>query len=195
MQVIEIIAILSGITSVWFSKKENIWVYPSGLIGTILYVYISIEGDLYGEATVNLFYTIMSIYGWYNWLRKDQQKNQIVNIRFSDKKEVWIQLAFFNIIYLIIYFSLSFIKEYFNPGAIPWADALASAAAFTGMWMMTRKKVESWIWWIITNLASIPLYFVKGYTFTAGYYTVLLVLAVWGLASWRKKANEEPSFK
>ena len=91
MQVIEIIAILSGIISVWFSKKENIWVYPSGLIGTILYVYISIEGDLYGEATVNLFYTIMSIYGWYNWLRKDQQKNQIVNIRFSDKKEVWIQ--------------------------------------------------------------------------------------------------------
>ncbi|MEY2595661.1 MAG: hypothetical protein RI965_933 [Bacteroidota bacterium] len=190
MQVLEIIAILSGIISVWFSNKENIWVYPSGLIGTILYVYISIQGDLYGEATVNLFYTIMSIYGWYNWLRKDQSLKPIVHITYSNARDWKIQLAFFTTIYFIIYTSLYFIKEYFSPGAIPWADALASAAAFTGMWLMTRKKVESWIWWIITNLASIPLYFIKGYTFTSGYYALLLIMAVFGLSSWRKKAHE-----
>ena len=190
MQVLEIIAILSGIISVWFSKKENIWVYPSGLIGTILYVYISVEGDLYGEATVNLFYTIMSIYGWYNWLRKDQEEKQIVNITFSNKSDWWVQLMFFAAIYTVIYFSLSYIKEYFNPGAIPWADALASAAAFTGMWLMTRKKVESWIWWIATNIASIPLYFVKGFVFTSVQYLVLLILAVFGLISWMQKARQ-----
>ena len=145
MQALEIIAILSGIISVWFSNKENIWVYPSGLIGTILYVYISIQGDLYGEAAVNLFYTIMSIYGWYNWLRKDNSFKPIVHIRFSSARDWKIQLAFFAMIYFIIYTSLYFIKEYFSPGAIPWADALASATAFTGMWLMTRKKVESWI--------------------------------------------------
>ncbi|NBO50270.1 MAG: nicotinamide riboside transporter PnuC, partial [Chitinophagia bacterium] len=89
MQALEIIAILSGIISVWFSKKENIWVYPSGLIGTILYVYISIKGDLYGEATVNLFYTIMSVYGWYNWLRKDLQDHRIVKVTFSSSRD-WI---------------------------------------------------------------------------------------------------------
>ena len=193
MQALEIIAILSGIISVWFSNKENIWVYPSGLIGTILYVYISIQGDLYGEAAVNLFYTIMSIYGWYNWLRKDKSFKPIVHITYSSKRDWKIQLLFFAAIYLIIYTSLYFIKEYFNPGAIPWADALASAAAFTGMWLMTRKKVESWIWWIVTNLASIPLYFVKGYTFTSGYYALLLIMAVFGLFSWRKKAHEASS--
>ena len=193
MQVLEIIAILSGIISVWFSNKENIWVYPSGLIGTILYVYISIQGDLYGEAAVNLFYTIMSIYGWYNWLRKDTTFKPIVLISFSNARDWKIQLAFFSTIYLIIYTSLYYIKEYFSPGAIPWADALASAAAFTGMWLMTRKKVESWIWWVITNLASIPLYFVKGYTFTSGYYALLLIMAVFGLSSWRKKAHEASS--
>lgn len=193
MQALEIIAILSGIISVWFSNKENIWVYPSGLIGTILYVYISIQGDLFGEAAVNLFYTIMSLYGWYNWLRKDHALKPIVRITYSNAYDWKIQLGFFAVMYSVIYTSLYFIKEYFSPGAIPWADALASSAAFTGMWLMTRKKVESWIWWIITNLASIPLYFVKGYTFTSGYYTILLVMAVFGLFSWRKKAHETSS--
>jgi len=190
MQALEIIAILSGIISVWFSRKENIWVYPSGLIGTTLYVYLSMVGDLYGEATVNLFYTIMSIYGWYNWLRKDNAYKPIVQISFSSKKDWIVQIIFFIAVYAIIYTCLYLIKQYFNPGAIPWADALASAAAFTGMWLMTRKKVESWIWWIITNISSIPLYFIKGYTFTAGYYAILLVMAVAGLMAWRNKANE-----
>jgi len=195
MQALEIVAILSGIISIWFSRKENIWVYPSGLVGTILYVYLSIEGDLYGEASVNLFYTIMSIYGWYNWLRKDIAMKPVVYVSYSDKKDWIAQIIFFLVVYTIIYASLYLIKQYFNPGAIPWADALASAAAFTGMWLMTRKKVESWIWWIITNIASIPLYFVKGYTFTAGYYAILLVMAVAGLIAWRKKANESADSK
>ncbi|MFN5056197.1 MAG: nicotinamide riboside transporter PnuC [Bacteroidota bacterium] len=190
-QLLEIIAILSGIISVWFSRKENIWVYPSGLIGTALYVFISIEGDLYGEATVNLYYTIMSIYGWYNWLRKDTALKPIVHIRFSNKHDWRNQIIFFISTYCIIYTSLYFIKQYFNPGAIPWADALASASAFTAMWLMTRKKVESWIWWIITNLASMPLYYVKGYTFTSVYYSILLLMAIAGFIEWRKKANEQ----
>jgi nicotinamide mononucleotide transporter len=195
MQALEIVAILSGIISVWFSRKENIWVYPSGLVGTILYVYLSLEGDLYGEASVNLFYTIMSVYGWYNWLRKDIALQPVLHISYSNIKDWITQVIFFLAVYTIIYTSLYLIKQYFNPGAIPWADALASAAAFTGMWLMTRKKVESWIWWIITNIASIPLYFVKGYTFTAGYYAILLVMAVAGLITWRKKANESADSK
>ena len=87
---LEWIAILSGIVSVWFSKKALIWVYPTGLVGTILYVYLSFKGDLYGEAAVNLYYTIMSFYGWWNWLRRDQEKKKIVQIKFSTKKE-WVE--------------------------------------------------------------------------------------------------------
>ena len=187
---IEIIAILSGIISVWFSKKENIWVYPTGLVGTILYVFISFDGALYGEAAVNLYYTIMSLFGWYNWLRRNTQHELVVHITHSSKSEWYSELGFFAGLYLGIFLALSYIKSAFSPGAIPWADALASASAFTGMWLMTKKKVNSWIWWIITNIASIPLYYVKGYTFTSVYYIILLILAVMGLLEWRKKAHE-----
>jgi len=185
---LEYIAVFAGIASVWFSKKENILVYPIGLINTVIYIYLSMKGHLLGEASVNFYYTVMSIYGWFVWTRRDEKLEHKLNIRFSSSKD-WInQLLFFAVFYFAIFFALQYLKTDFAPGAIPWADAFASATAYTGMWLMTRKKVESWIWWIITNIASIPLYFVKGYVFTSVYYFVLLILAIYGLIEWRKKA-------
>jgi len=186
---LEYIAVFSGIASVWYSKKENILVYPVGLINTIIYIYISVKGSLLGEASVNLYYTIMSIYGWILWAKKDRQQHHIVQITFADTKGWLRQLAFFCIFYIVIYFALSYLKQSFATGAIPWADAFASATAYTGMWLMAKKKVESWYWWIATNAASIPLYFVKGYVFTSVYYIVLLILAVYGLIEWRQRAK------
>jgi nicotinamide mononucleotide transporter len=182
-------AVIAGIASVWFSKKESVLVYPVGLINTIIYTWISFQYHLPGEATVNFYYTVMSLYGWYMWMKKTNQQERYIKIEYSNKK-FWIaQLLFFIAIYAVLYFSLQYLKEQFFEGAIPWADAFASATAFTGMWLMTRKKVESWYWWIATNIASIPLYFVKGLPLTSLYYTVLLVLAVLGLSSWIKKAT------
>ena len=187
---LEYIAVFAGIASVWFSKKENILVYPIGLINTVIYIYLSMKGHLLGEASVNFYYTVMSIYGWFVWTRRDEKLEHKLNIRFSSSRD-WInQLLFFAVFYFAIYFALQYLKTDFAPGAIPWADAFASASAYTGMWLMTRKKVESWIWWIITNIASIPLYFVKGYVFTSVYYFVLLILAIYGLIEWRKKATQ-----
>jgi nicotinamide mononucleotide transporter len=97
-------------------------------------------------------------------------------------------LVFFAAFYIAIYAALTWLQKEFAPEAIPWADAFASATAYTGMWLMARKKVESWYWWIATNVASIPLYFVKGYVFTSVQYLVLLVLAVAGLVEWGRKA-------
>ena len=185
----EFVAVFAGIASVWFSRAENILVYPVGLINTIIYIYISFEGHLLGEAAVNFYYTIMSISGWYLWSRKDTREELILHITSSTSKG-WIeQLAFFLFFYVSIYAALSYFKSAFFDGVIPWADAFASSAAFTGMWLMVKKKVESWYWWIATNIASIPLYFVKHYVFTSVYYLVLLVLAVFGLIEWRKKAK------
>ncbi len=185
----EYIAVFAGILSVWFSRKENIWVYPTGLLNTIFYIYLSFNGGLLGEASVNFYYTVMSIYGWILWAKKDQQSRPVLHISFSNKKEWLVQLAFFGFFYITIFFALSYLKKDFAPGAIPWADAFASATAFTGMWLMTKKKVESWYWWIATNIASIPLYFVKHYVFTSVYYVVLLIMAVWGLFEWIKRAR------
>jgi nicotinamide mononucleotide transporter len=183
----EYIAVFAGIASVFYSKKENILVYPVGLLSTIIYVYISIKGSLFGEVSVNIYYTIMSVYGWILWTKKDNQQQFVVQISKSTRKEWVIQLSIFGGFYIVIYTCLLWLQRNFSPGAIPWADAFASATAYTGMWLMAKKKVESWFWWILTNMASIPLYFVKGYVFTSLQYVVLLVLAVAGLIEWTRR--------
>ena len=187
---LEYLAVFTGIASVWFSRKENIWVYPTGLISTIIYIYLSFKFGLLGEASVNFYYTVMSIYGWILWSKKDQDKNAVLHISAASKKE-WVQyLLFFAAFYVAIFFALTYLKKNFAPEAIPWADAFASATAYTGMWLMTKKKIESWYWWMATNVASIPLYFVKHYVFTSVFYLVLLIMAVFGLFEWIKRKND-----
>ena len=189
---LEYVAVFAGIASVWFSRKESIWVYPIGLVSTIIYVYLSFVSHLIGEASVNIYYSILSIYGWVLWAKKDQQKQHLLHINFSTKKE-WIQqISFALILYIIIFLALIFLKTYFYPNVIPWGDAFASATAYTGMWLMARKKVESWYWWIATNVASIPLYFVKGLVVTSIFYFILLIMAFWGLSEWKQRAGRKP---
>ena len=186
----EFIAVFAGIISVWFSRRESIWVYPTGLLNTTIYVYLSFKMALLGEASVNFYYTVVSIYGWFLWTRKDQQKQHILQITASSRRE-WINhLLFFSAFYLAVYAALTWLKKDFAPQAIPWADAFASATAYTGMWLMAKKKVESWYWWIATNITSIPLYFVKHYVFTSVYYIVLLIMAVFGLTEWIRREKE-----
>lgn len=188
---LEFVAVTTGIISVWLSKKEKIGLYPTGIISTVIYVFLSMEGHLFGEASVNFYYTVVSIYGWVLWTRKHPKQDKPLVIRTSDKKEWRDQLVFFGVFYIALFAALSFLKANFSPAAIPWADALASATAYTGMWLMARKKVESWYWWIATDIASVPLYFVKGYVFTSFYYLLLLGIAYTGLKAWMKKTQTE----
>jgi nicotinamide mononucleotide transporter len=191
----ELVAVISGIASVWFSKKENILVYPVGLINTVLYVYLSIKGSLFGEASVNFYYTVMSIYGWILWTKRDRQHHIILQITGSSFKE-WIQqVLFFTFFYVSIFFALIWARKAFFANTIPAMDAFASATAFTGMWLMAKKKVESWYWWIATDLTSIPLYFIKGYVLTSVYYIILLILAVLGLIEWMERAKAVRAIK
>lgn len=187
---LEYIAVFAGIISVWYSRKENILVYPAGLINTIFYVYLSFKGGLLGEASVNIYYTVMSIYGWMMWSRKDKSQHLVLHISKASAKEWGQHLLFFGVFYVVIFFALNYLKKDFAPGAIPWADALASASAYTGMWLMTKKKLESWIWWTLTNIVSIPLYFVKDYVFTSVYYFILLIMAIAGWIEWNKRLNQ-----
>lgn len=181
-------AVISGITSVWYSRQENVWVYPLGLINTIIYTWISFEAHLPGKALVNFYYTAMSIYGWYCWLQRNEKNEKKLQVRFSTATYWKVQLTFFAVCYGVLYLSLVYLKQNFFEGAIPWADPLASAAAFTGMWLMTQKKVESWYWWLLTNITAIPLYYTKGLALTSLYYLVLTLLAIDGLIKWKKLA-------
>lgn len=186
---LELIAVLSGIASVWFSRIENIWVYPVGLISTTIYIWLSYKNHLLGEALVNGYYTIMSIYGWILWARRNEQQQHVLCVTSSSRKEWLQQLAFFAFFFITFFVALTYARRSFNEGVIPGGDAFATATAFTGMWLMAKKKVESWYWWIATNIASIPLYFVKHLVLTSMFYAVLLVMAFWGLAEWKKRAR------
>lgn len=185
----EYIAVFSGIASVWYSRKENILVYPVGLVSTTIYIWLSYKQHLLGEAAVNVYYTVMSIYGWWLWTKKDKEHHQVLHISFSNRWWIIYQFLFFTGFYVVLYISLYYLKQGFAHNAIPWADSFAAATAFTGMWLMAKKKVESWYWWIATNIASVPLYFVKQYVFTSVFYVVLLIMAFFGLAEWKRRVK------
>lgn len=187
---LEAIAVIAGIWSVWLARREHIWLYPIGLINTVLYTYISLKGQLFGEASVNVYYTIVSIWGWWLWNKKKEGKPELP-VTFSTRKEWLHQLLFCAGFYVVLFASLTFLKKYFAPDAIPWADAFAASTAYTGMWLMARKKVESWYWWLATDIASIPLYFVKGYAFSSVQFIVFTLLAVAGLLMWHRKAQHQ----
>jgi len=180
----EYLAVFFGIVSVLFSRKENVLVYPTGIINTVLYTWFCFSWwSLYAEGSLNFYYTIMSIYGWYIWTRKKEGKP--LGISYNTKKDWITSLCFFIFSWAVLFFIL---KQYTN-SSVPTADSFASAAAYTGMWQMTRKKVENWIWWIITNIVSIPLYFYKDAVFTSVQYVVFLILAILGLVEWIKKTK------
>jgi nicotinamide mononucleotide transporter len=181
---LEYVGVTTGIVCVWLGKKEKILNYPVGIVSTVIYIYLSYTRYLLGEASVNVFYTIMNVYGWIQWARMDRSHRPLLVITASDRS-YWLKaLAFFGTCWLVLYVALSYAKAYFAPGAIPVADGFSAAAAYTGMWLLTKKKVENWIWWIITDIASIPLYFIKGYVFTSFQFLVFLIIATLGLIEW-----------
>ena len=182
---LEYVAVLFGMASVLYSRKENILVYPTGLINTTLYTFFCFFWwGLYAEASLNFYYTIMSIYGWYMWSRKNTSSRSTLRITASTKAQWVMAIGFFLACWIILYLILNQ-----TDSTVPVADSFASATAYTGMLLMTRKKLENWIWWILTNIASIPLYFFKGAVLTSFQYLIFLVLAILGFISWKRKLN------
>jgi nicotinamide mononucleotide transporter len=181
---LEFIAVVTGIASVLFSRKENILVYPVGMISTGIFIWLYIIHGLYADASVNFYYTVMSIAGWLMWSKKTEGKAALI-ITASSKTDWRNAFTFFFICWVILYLLL----HHFTDSTVPVADSFTSAAAFTGMWLMNKKKLENWTWWIITDLASIPLNFYKHLVFTSFQYLVFLILAVMGYITWRKKIN------
>src|ERR1035438_5491653 len=179
---IEFIAVVCGIASVIFSRMENILVYPVGMINTAIYIYLYLTHGLYADASVNFYYTVMSIIGWIMWASKKDGHTRL-KITISTGQDWQHALLFFFVCWLVLYLVL----KKFTDSTVPIADAFTSAAAFTGMWLMNKKKLENWVWWIITNLASIPLNFYKHLVFTSFQYLVFLILAIMGYITWRKK--------
>lgn len=185
--ILEIIAVVFGVVGVWFGKKENILVYPLGIISTVIFVYICYKFSLYGDFIINIYYTLMSIYGWYMWTRLIEGEH--IEITKTNKKDKVKTLTIFisTAIFIILVY-----KHYgrFNQ-ATDYFDTITTGIAFAAMWLMANKKIEHWLLWIVANIISIPLYFVKGLGFTAIQFTILLIIAIQGYKEWKQHLNKK----
>ena len=180
---LELFAVIMNITSVVYAKRNNILVYPTGLIGTGIFVYILLNFSLLGDTIINAYFFSMSIYGWDFWSRKKDKVfiNQVSTINRNEIKYLFI-LAISSLIF--IYFVYDYFDKWNNWTA--YVDNITTAIFFVAMWLMARRKIESWIFWIIGDLITVPLYFYKGLTISSIQYIIFLILAVLGYISWKK---------
>ncbi len=185
---LEFVAVVFGLMSVWFAKQEKILVYPTGIISVLIYIYICFNVKLFADAGINLFYFIMSVYGWYMWTRKTDKPP--LKITFNTLKD-WMITGGLFVFSLILIISL---LKYFNGDDVeywstnvPYIDTFTTSVFIVAMLLMALKKVESWIFWIIGDVISVPLYTYKGLVFTSFQFLVFLILAVMGYVEWKRK--------
>lgn len=187
--VLEIIAVVFGFLSVWYSKRENILVFPTGIISTAIFVYILLIFGLLGDMLINAYYFSMSIYGWYVWTRKVDDTHFIPITETTSKENKQSLILFISTVIFVCAVYLYFDK--FNSWTA-YVDTFTTAIFFVGMWLMAKKKLENWVYWIIGDIISIPLYWYKGLIFTSLQYFLFTIVAVYGYLAWKKSLNRSP---
>ena len=185
--VLEVIVFVFGILSVWYAKNENILVYPTGIICTVITVYLLYINQYFGDMMMNLYYSVMSIYGWWNWSRK-KGDTLIVPISRTTNNEKLIGIGFFVLTMLVTYFIyIGFDYDMEIPNYI---DIFTSGIFFTAMWYMANKKLENWTLWIIADIITIPLYAYRGLGILSLQYVIFTILAIQGYIQWKKSLNK-----
>jgi nicotinamide mononucleotide transporter len=179
---LEITAVVFGIISVLFARKNNILVYPTGLISTLIFIYILYNFKLYGEFIINIYYSAMSIIGWYLWSRRNNGQEEFP-ISIMNSKEYKISSLIFTVTLLFIALVYHFFDKFTDLTA--YVDAFTTALFFVGMWLMAKRKIENWIVWIIADIISVPLYFYKGLTVSSLQFIVFTIIAVLGYIEWK----------
>ena len=185
---LEITAVIFGFISVWCSKQNNIWVFPTGMISTSIFVYLLLKWELLGDMMINGYYFMMSIYGWYVWTRK-VDNTQTTPISFTNEQEKKIGI----VIFIATLFFVYIVYKTFNKWTswVAYVDTITTAIFFVGMWLMAKKKIENWIFWIVGNIISVPLYFYKGFTFTSFQYLGFTFIAIAGYFAWKKTLDKK----
>ena len=184
---LEIIAVFFGFLSVWFSKNNNILVFPTGMINTSIFVYLLLKWSLLGDMIINAYYFIMSIYGWYFWLKGTN--NTVSPISKVSNKDIRIIVLLFISSSVFVSLVYTFFDKWET--IVSYIDILTTAIFFAAMWLMAKRKVESWIFWIVGNIISVPLYLHKGLAFTSIQYFIFTVIAIAGYIKWKELYNKQ----
>jgi len=183
---LEALAVVMGLLSVWYAKRDHIAVYPTGMLSTALYVYLLFQANLLGDMMINAYFFSMSIYGWYFWGQREGG-TRVNRISTLDKKEIrgsvvlFLAAAFF---VLIVYQLFDKWTDWTAP-----IDAFTTALFFVAMWLMARRKIAHWVFWIIGDLISVPLYLYKGLGLTSLQYFIFTLIAIFGYIQWKKSYN------
>ena len=185
---LEFIAFVFGILSVWYARKENILVFPTGLIATIITVYLLFLAGYIGDMLINGYFSVMSIYGWYKWTRKTKDNDNLPITRTNTNEKIIGILLFFITIFVVfgIYNLFDYTIHIDN-----YIDIISSGIFFTGMWYMANKKIENWTLWIIGDLIVTPLYAYRGLGILALQYLIFTILAILAYLEWRKILNSK----
>ena len=181
--ILEILAVILGLISVWFAKKDKILVYPTGMISTAIFVYLLIKAGLLGDMLINAYFFMVSIYGWYFWRQK--KGGQILNpILKINRREIKLGILLFTFSIIFV-----FLIYYLFGKWIDWTapiDTFTTSVFFVAMWLMARRKLEHWILWIVGDIISIPLYLYKGLAITSIQYLIFTLIAIFGYIQWLK---------
>jgi nicotinamide mononucleotide transporter len=185
--ILEFLGFIFGIMSVYYAKKENILVFPTGLIATVITVYLLYQAKYYGDMTVNFYYSIMSIFGWYRW--KSNKRKPDLKITRTSKKEKIIGVVLFLFTIGITYFIYVFFDYKLE---IPnYIDIFTSGLFFTAMWYMALKKIENWTLWIIGDCIVVPLFAYRGLGMLSLQYLIFTILAIMAYLEWKKTISQE----
>jgi len=180
-------AVLLGVAEVLFARVNNIWLYPTGIAGIVISVYLLLMVQLYAESVLNLYYLVMSVYGWVYWVKKKSEPQ--VKISWCNNREWAISLSITFGGWLVLYLLL----KNFTPSNVPVWDAWVSSTAWAGMWLLARRKIENWIFLNVSNLFAIPLLFYKGLPMFAVLTLFLFVVAFLGFFEWKSILKKEKS--
>lgn len=203
---LEVTAVLFGLLSVYFSIRKKIWVYPTGIVSTALYVYILFVFGLLGDCMINIYYTIMSVYGWVLW-SKSSADHVHVKVSWATKKEWNISGILFILSFLLVstvYHYKALINNRFvltekvqaqlglnHLDWANWLDILVTSVFLIGMWLMAKRRIDNWVFWIVGDLISIPMYLYKGLGLTSLQYLIFTVMAVYGFREWRRSLQTD----
>jgi nicotinamide mononucleotide transporter len=184
--VLESIAAFFGLLSVWYARKADIKVYPTGLLSTTIYIYVTLRAGLYADSGINAYYSAMSIYGWVVWsgVREHFIEPPIRKLGAPG----W---SFSIGLFAISFVALFLVLKNLTDSTVPAIDSFTTATFFVGMWLMARKRIEHWLFWIVGNVVSVPLYIYKGLGITAFQFAIFLILAIQGWNTWKKELKKE----
>lgn len=196
--IIEWLAVGFGVSEVLLAKKNNIWLYPTGILSILLGMFLLFKANLYAEIILNFYYLIMSVYGWMIWKNKEDHHHK--EVYWCTKKElviaILISIIGFGVFYILLikmpeHFVINGTNIYFTKSDVPFADAFVSAFAWAGMWLLAKRKIENWIFLNISNIVAIPLLIHKKYIMMSCLTAFLFIVAIFGYLDWKKIVEEK----